>query len=198
MAKGGKYAAILPKLPKFPDVAPDRRDVIEATKTAILEPPKTDDPIENFQVVLDIIARDFKLLCDVEMRTTAGRRSAGEFARAYAELRKIADSLDSWKSDINLLLDAYTALMLEQFEIEGVSSLRLSNGQPVSTYAEPYAQVIDKEKFRLWCIAQGLERQMALHPSTTQKLTKDMLLAGDPEPDGVTTFAKTRIRLGAE
>ena len=99
---------------------------------------------------------------------------------------------------MNLMLDAYQSLMVAQFEAEGISSLKLSTGQPIVTYEEPYAQVIDKDAFRLWCIKQGLERSLVLPWQTTNKITKDMLLAGDPEPDGVTIYAKTRVRLGSE
>lgn len=43
----------------------------------------------------------------------------------------------------------------------------------------------------------GLANKMSLHPGTTNTLTKDMLFAGEPEPPGVSVWAKTVVRLGA-
>ena len=197
MAKKGKYAAVLPKLPKFPLVEPERRDVVEAVKQEILA-------ADEFQVELslDALLDQFSSILGIVVRrqkgVTGGRQHASEFAKAYAELRKINDILDFWKSSIGLLIEAYTALMVEQFEIEGISGVKLENGQPVNTYSEPYAQVTDKEAFRLWCIKQGLETQLALPWQTTNALTKARLLEGESEPDGVTCFSKTKVRLGSE
>jgi len=49
----------------------------------------------------------------------------------------------------------------------------------------------------VWCVAEGLERQMSLPWQTTNSLTKARLLEGEPEPDGVTCYAKTKVRLGS-
>lgn len=201
--KPGKYAAVIGKLPKLPMVEPERRDIVEAVKKTILESSPEDDTFDPDSVqmslpeLLDVMNEHMKDLISLEKHATGGKRYASEFARVYAELRKVADRLESWQSNINLLMDAYLDLMVEQLEVEGISSIRLANGQPVTTYPEPYAQVVDKEEFRLWCIKQGMERDMHLHWGKTNSMTKEMLLAGDPEPPGVTVYAKTRVRLGA-
>jgi phage host-nuclease inhibitor protein Gam len=57
---------------------------------------------------------------------------------------------------------------------------------------EPQAKVVDRDKFLEWCKREGLERQLMLPWQTTNKLTKDALLAGQPEPDGVT--AESRVK----
>lgn len=122
---------------------------------------------------------------------------ASWLATEYAGLRAEKNTAEAVVSDVNLRLEAVSQLMTEQFEVEGVTSMKVA-GSAISVYMEPYAQVADKEAFRLWCVAQGLERQMSLPWQTTNSLTKARLLEGDPEPDGVTCYAKVRIRMGSE
>ena len=196
--KRGKYASVVDHLPRLPGVEPERRDVVQAVKDQILLPPQPDDPDGSLAACLGDADVAVEEALHLLKRTTAGTVRAAEFARAYAEVRAVKAQVDEWAKSVNLLLEAYQWLMVEQMEAEGVSSMRLTNGQPVSTYLEPYATVVDKEVFREWCIKQGLERKMHLWPSVTNQLVKEMLLAGEKEPPGVTTFAKTKVRLGAE
>lgn len=222
----GKYAHIIDSLPRLPGVDPDRRDLVEAVKREILAPPGEHEIIRMRVSILSNIEELFRELLKDEKRTAAGRPWAAEFARAYAECRAIKDRLSEWESSLNLLIEAYQWLMVDQMEVEGISSMKLSNGQPVSTFQEPYAQVTDKEAFRVWCLSQrewvpkiedgvvvvgedGLpvmvpegariyERMMALPWQTTNAITKELLLNGEAEPDGVTCYAKTKVRLGGE
>lgn len=204
----GKYAHVLPNLPKFPTVAPERREVVELVKQEILAAPGEEDyPYSSDSVaeLLDEAKTALKSILALEKRATGGKRHATEFARAYAECRKVRDALGEFDSAIGLVIEAYCALMVEQFEVEGISGLKLENGQPVSTYPEPYAQVTDKEKFRQWCLKQVDEQgnqvlaaQMSLPWQTTNALTKALLLEGLPEPDGVTAYSMTKVRLGGE
>lgn len=205
--KKGKYADVMEGLPHFSNVEPEREDVIREIqrriKTAPVRPtiegnghvPSDSETVDN---ILNIVHHYLEDIYDIEETTTQGKQYATEYARVYAELRKVISSLGEEQWKLGLLLEAYQGLMIDQFETEGVSSLKLSNGQPVTTYEEPYPQVEDKEAFRQWCIKQGLERKMSLHPSTTTSMVKEMLLAGDPEPDGIKIYVKTRVRLGAE
>ncbi|MCR4300852.1 MAG: hypothetical protein NUV51_04515 [Sulfuricaulis sp.] len=201
MATRGKYSHVIDKLPRLGMVEPERRDLVEAVKAEILAPP---DDGENLPWVLDLdraldmIETHVRELLRLVKRSTAGRPRAAEFARAYADCRDMAARIGEWESSLNLLTEAFQQLMVDQMEVEGVTSMKLVSGRPVSTYLEPYAQVTDKETFRLWCVAQGLERQMALPWGTANALTKARLLEGEPEPDGVTCYAKTKVRLGGK
>lgn len=126
-------------------------------------------------------------------------RQAAALAREYALLREERERLEAEASALNLRLEAVSQLMADQFEAEGTAALTLDGGRRVSVYLEPYAQVTDREAFRRWCMEDpDLVRAMALPWQTTNAMTKAMLLRGDPEPPGVTCFAKTKIRLGGE
>jgi len=195
----GKYAHVVNTLPKFPGDDPERRELIERVKAEIIAPPNEEDlHIQDVRVTVENLEKMLKVIISAEKRAAAGKLYASEFARIYAELRWLRDRIGTWDDSVGLLLEAYQVLMAEQMENEGISSLTLSNGQPVSTYLEPYAQIVDKEAHRLWAVDQGLERQMVLPWATSNSLAKQMLLAGEPEPPGIKIFAKTKVRLGSE
>jgi len=198
MAKG-KYSHVINTLPRLGMVEPERRDLVDAVKAEILAPATEDENLPrdlDLDRALGMIEGHIRELLRLVKRSTAGRPWAAEFARAYADCRGVTARLGEWGSSLNLLLEAFQQLMVDQMEVEGVASMKIA-GHSVSTYLEPYAQVTDKEAFRVWCVAEGLERQMSLPWQTTNALTKARLLEGEPEPDGVTCYAKTKVRLGS-
>ncbi len=119
--------------------------------------------------------------------------SITELSAAYRKLRDEADELASQASNLDDRVTAAEQLIAERFEAEGVHQLNLDDGSAVRTDPQPYAGVVDKEAYRQWCIAQGLEHQMHLWPSTTQSLVKERLLNGESEPPGISVFVKTSV-----
>lgn len=167
MARRGKYAHIIDKLPRFLGTEPKYQEKVEAVKQAIVK----------------------------EAKDAGSAVHAIGLSQDYERLRAEIDALEQQLSDSNLQLEAVSQLLVDHFEIEGVQSLRLEDGKSVGVQYEPYAQVKDREAFRLWCISMGLEKSMMLPWQTTNALTKERLLAGESEPDGVTAHAKTKIVL---
>lgn len=150
----GKYAHITGSLPKLPAENPQYQDRIEAAKQAILEPPKEDEAVlaearDRFGT-LGIIDAQMKIIHESLLRACAGVRHASRFALTYGELRALKEQLAAWESNTNLLLEAYTQLMTEQMDAEGISALAVDGLGKVSTWLEPYSTVKDKEKFRQW------------------------------------------------
>ncbi len=195
--KPGVYAHLTPHLPKYPGVDPSKREIVSAVQAVIKSPTERDtstDP-QRVEAIVQSMEEHFALLCDIVKTSTNGKQYASEYARVYAEIRDLQDRLKAWGSNLEVLLDAYQELYVNQAEVEGVSSMRIASGESVSFYYEPYPQVIDAEAFRLWCLANGFERKMVLHPSIVSSHTKERLLAGEPEPDGVKIFAKPMLRL---
>jgi hypothetical protein len=115
-------------------------------------------------------------------------------ARLYKEARLRKKELEEIIKGINVEIEAQTRLMEVRFESEGVTSLKLSDGGTVSIQPEVYPQVKDKEKFRLWCIDNGLEQSLSLPWQTTAAITKQLLLDGNPEPDGVECYNKVKAK----
>lgn len=189
-----KYAHVTPHLPRFDGEELDRRVILNALKDEILAsrgPVEGEHPSERL-AQLDCDVMD---LLDVHKHAAGGERYASTLTRAYVDVRLTLDALKGLQSSAQLLLDAFEELMVEQMEVEGVASQRLDSGASVSTYQEPYPQVQDKEAYRQWCVKHGFEKDMHLWPSKTASLVKEMLLAGEPEPPGVTAYAKTMVRV---
>lgn len=207
MSKKGKYADILPNLKDYPLVEADRRDIVETVKAQIVAPIADDETQISPDEIRAELDNAFKSLIKVnrcQIRAAAKRAIDGvnlrphssDYGRVYSELRQTADDVDEWMKSMNLLLEAYTALLVEQMQAEGLMSLRLSTGQLVSVYKEPYSQVKDKVAFRKYCIDNGLENELTLAWQTMNGMTKKLLLDGEPEPTGVEVFGKWKVKLG--
>jgi ABC-type transporter Mla MlaB component len=73
------------------------------------------------------------------------------------------------------------------------NALRMEDGTTIRVQAEPYGKVVDKEAYRLWCIANGYETQLQLWPSRTNAIIKERLLHGEAEPDGTEAYSYKKI-----
>lgn len=119
------------------------------------------------------------------------------FATEYQRLREKKDEINKQLSEVNLELEAVSQILIVEFETRGLTKLRFSldasDKRLIYIQSEPYAQVQNTDEFRLWCVKNGLERSLQLPFPTTNSITKQRLLAGEPEPDGVVAFMKTKI-----
>lgn len=118
-----------------------------------------------------------------------------ELVQAYVSLRAEKSEHEETLSTINLLLEAYKQLIADTYEEKRISSMKLRTGSSVRIQLEPKAVVEDRDVFREWCIANGLERSLALPWQTANSLTKEKLLGGEPEPDGIHAYIYTKIVL---
>jgi len=199
-SRPGKYAHVTGKLPRYDAIEPERRDLVNSVKAAITAP-LSDVELADFnraaQIHNSLTQMDayVQALLTIAKRLAVGKMHAAGFASSYADVRVLLDKIGDWKSSTQLLVDAYEELMLDAYEAEGVASMRLENGASVSTSQEPYGKVVDKEAFRLWCIANGYGGQLQLWPSSMNALAKERTLAGEAPPTGVEVFAKTIVRL---
>lgn len=132
-----------------------------------------------------------------------GRDSIAEERTALIDLLG-KDGLEALLYECNLKIEAVTQLIFKS-EDDGepgwgaygakANAVRLQDGTSVSVQEEPRCKVEDKEKFRQWCIQNGLENALQLWPSTMESLTRERLLKGQPEPDGVTAYRGRKLVL---
>lgn len=120
----------------------------------------------------------------------------------YIEVRRNLAAIALVEKNMNLRLEALTQMLVfsqdagdEMWGQYGVgdNAVRLSSGDTVRVKAEPYSHVVDKDAFRLWCIDNGYGRQLQLHSSTTNAITKERLVAGQNPPEGVKAFRKDTL-----
>jgi hypothetical protein len=122
--------------------------------------------------------------------------SATALAKEYCELREEKDDKEAELELIRLHLEAVSQLMIARFEQEDVTGVRTPLGS-VSYHLEPYARVEDPQKFYAYVQQdEDLKRKLTLNWQTINAISKDSLLKGEPEPPGVTTYSKVKIRLG--
>lgn len=119
-----------------------------------------------------------------------GPKGASFLALHIAQLRRQKDELDEQEKALNLLLEAYTQLAIEQFECEAITSVTLEDGSVIRIEAAPTGRVIDKALLRAWAMKNGMENDLTLHPSKVDGLVKQLLLDGEKIPDGTEAFVR--------
>ena len=125
------------------------------------------------------------------------RDTSAELVRAYVQARDEVSEAKKKLYEANLQLEAVTQLLTDRFEDEDITSIKVS-GATVRVQIEPYAVIKDKELFRLWCINNDLKESLALPWSTANMITKERVLAGEPEPSGIEVYQKHKVVLSKE
>lgn len=212
----GKYAHVIDKLPKLLGTEPKYQEKVDAVKDAMLH--GDCDCIESGneekpkQHGMDPHAKN----CNYYLNQVSFI-PAHALVKAYADIRAELDELERKTSEANLRLEATAQLMDDRYEVEGTQSITLLGVGNVRQQVEPYAKVEDKDKFRWWCINVcqtcgdvahahtnesyhdhkpiTLEDQLTLPWQSINSITKERLLAGLPEPKGVTVYAKSKFVL---
>ena len=113
-------------------------------------------------------------------------------ALLYRNLRQEKEELERTLYDINIDLNAITQMLVDRYEIDGITGTTLDTGERVDIRYEPYAVVEDKEKIWNWCRENGYEREMQLSWNTLNAIMKERLLKGEPEPDGVRAYTRVK------
>jgi len=148
---------------------------------------KAPEEKSDYQIKVDKFKATFLATCP--------DASPAELARCYCEARAEKERIAEIQYDNNLAIEAYSQLLIAAYETHDMHSITLTNGQSVATQVEPFASVKDKDAFRKWVIANHLEKLMSLPYQTMNALTKERLMAGEPEPDGVVVHLKTKVVL---
>jgi len=125
----------------------------------------------------------------------AAQRSDADLAKDLVTLRAEKDHIKDSLSAINLRVAAHEQLIADQFEAAGITQVRLSTGDTISTQIKPYARIFDRNLFRRWCLAHGLADALQLPWQTTNSLVADRLIEGLDEPDGIDTYKQITVVL---
>lgn len=124
---------------------------------------------------------------------TEFQRHATSIAWTYVALRREVEAATAELSEMKLRLAATMLLMLDQLEAEGIDAVTLANLDKIRVDVQPHLIITDKPEFRTWCVKQGLETLMSLPWGTANKLVKQMLKDGLPEPPGASCWARPMV-----
>jgi hypothetical protein len=192
----GAFDHIIDDLPRYDGLEPKQREKVDATRAEILMAPQEGDPnITEADLEAAIVSLEdiyVELLWAVT-RMCARSPHAATFTRGYLWARRLEDVLDDMAKRKNILLQAYLEMVIDYYEIEGTTTLKLADGEGARLEYVPHAVVKDREKFQQWCIANGFGPQLQLPWQTTNAETKDRLAVGLPEPDGVEAYNEVKV-----
>lgn len=219
--KPGKYDHLLPKLPKTHGTDDSYQARVEVEK-ANLRKCTTCKGVGHHRQPLETTV-DAEVSCGDCNGTGRRKLTADLIATLYAKQRAEKDIVELALSQINCELEALTQLLIasqEQAEPgwgafgAADNQLRLTSGDAVRTNPEIYPVVFDKNAFRDWLVARTstpeepeqflrqrieafardpLTSKLTLPPKALTDMVKDRLLRGQPEPDGVKVFVKTKV-----
>lgn len=178
----GKYSKIIATLQKLTGEEPEFQAKVNAVKSVILE----ETP------------RHASAFAELYAKTRTGDPHALPLSNDERDdliTRLGKEGIEDLLSSCNVRLCAVEQLLSDQYEVEGVTSLKLDNIGSVGVQLEPYAQVQDKIAYQEWCLKEGLLPLMTVPWATTNSMTKDRLLAGENPPPGVGAFVKTKFVL---
>lgn len=129
-----------------------------------------------------------------ELRRRPGFRPfAAGLALEYEMLRMEKDRAKVQLYNINVYIKAVEQLMTDQYDLEGVTSIRLEDGCLVICSLQPHAKVSNKDENREWAVSSGLERQLSLPWGTNNSYMKNELMLGHPEQPGVMATCRAVI-----
>lgn len=117
---------------------------------------------------------------------------------AYSETRAVVEELEEKLSEAKLRVEAAAQLLVEAYEGEGITSLKVAGVGTVRIQLTPYSHVKDRETYQQWCLENNFLPQMQIPWSTTNSTVKERLLAGEEPPPGVDVFIKTQVFLTRE
>jgi hypothetical protein len=185
-SRRGKYDHVTATLPRLSNVDPERQDIVTAVKNEIM----TTSPDDSWTAAgneaavyraLTEMSGIFEVMLPLLKRLTSNGRKTSDLAGAYAQVRVVLDDhINRWKSNVQVVVDAYEQLMLDRMEADGVASIRLTDGASVATFLEPYSSVKDPEAFRLWCLntCQICGRDKHNHPFVPEWEEQASVLTG--------------------
>jgi hypothetical protein len=182
----GKYSEVVKGLERITDEKPEYQQQVEVVKRSIKK------ELEGAYYAATLAER-YRKLRRGEKRipeTDEGRALVDKMVKAFGK-----EGLEELLSEVNLRITAHEQLMFEQYEVEGISSLKFEDGGSLGVQDEPYPQVEDRTSYRKWCIDNGYEEMMQLHPSTTSSIVKERLVNGEDVPTGVKVFIKSKLVL---
>lgn len=194
MGKGGKYAGVIDKLTVDFGEEPGQQEKINEVKRQILQEPGANLEHAVVEELISEITALQEALNTALIKAVNGNHKASHIARVYEDVRIMEESFKQQAKTTELIKSALEQILVKQYETERTTSLTLmGSGRTIRYQLEPHAKVLDKIQNRIWAIKNGLENSLALPWPTLNALTKDALLRGEAEPDGVEAIARPKI-----
>ena len=158
----------------------------------------------EYQARVDLKKLDFANLTATQLAMKYEENRFGErrqFEDYPKELQAYLDAIGKEELEVllkrkNLAIIALEQLLVDAYQAENLQSLKLDDGDSVSTQVEPYVVVVDKVALREWLKVNGhAELLETLVPAwqTINSMLKDRLLEGMEPPPGTEAYLRNKI-----
>lgn len=119
-------------------------------------------------------------------------RHASHLMARVAACREAKDEIKATLKACNIELEAYTRLMADQYEAEGITSLTLDHIGSVRLQEEIYVSTENPAEIQKWAMAdEDLKRKVTLPSPTLTAVCKALILQGIHVP-GVKLYRKLK------
>jgi hypothetical protein len=118
-----------------------------------------------------------------------------DLARTFSSVKQRKKSFEDLISIANIELEALSQMLVENFEVTGLSKFQLSTGETCYQQTEPYSSVMDQEALLAWVKKEKMQALLSLAWATMNALNKERLVAGKAPLPGTAVFLKTSVRL---
>jgi hypothetical protein len=119
--------------------------------------------------------------------------SADGLAKNYALCRKVVDEVKAMLYLANIEVQAAEQMLITSYENghqgwgtygSAPDTIRTVTGDKMKVQPEPYTKIVDKSSFYKWVFKSKLDSLMVFPWQTANKHAKDLLMKGQPPPDG--------------
>ena len=132
-----------------------------------------------------------------EKKVQYEEKTTEELEYLVASLDKKKKDLDDMKSENQVELDAVTEVLLKRWEANGdTQQVKREKLGMLSRVDDIHVRVSDFPAFKQWARDNDMTSiiKEQVNVSTLTSAVKDLLVDGNPIPEGVSIFSKSRIR----
>lgn len=120
---------------------------------------------------------------------------APEMARIFSLARQSKRKLEMEIAEQNIELEALSQMLVEKFEVTGLSKFTLETGETCYQQIEPYSSVQDQALLLVAIKKLKMQKLLSLAWGTMNAINKERLVAGKPPLPGTSVFLKASVRL---
>lgn len=187
----GKWDKILGKLEKFGGNDKSYQDRVTQLKNKLLAPEIAIANVSTFREKMYVEAGekiDDAIADIVEyLKNVVQKKYAATYITGYRDARLMKEALEEHIKTLNLFLEAYVQLGVNQLEVEGVTSIKLDDGSSARSQPEPFTTVEDRDLYRDWCLNTCQICSRKRHEHTTDGNCES---CGKPESDHTEDWAE--------
>lgn len=111
----------------------------------------------------------------------------------YVQVRKALDEVNARVSVLETQKAALTYLFINRMEEDDVTRYPFTDGVSLGASFEPIPNVKDKTKLKEWVKETGQEDILTVNYQTLASIVKQMLLEGQPIPEFIEVFMKSKL-----